>query len=110
MLRARTDVVVLQMANADVTDETLQLLIEMTQLRELDLNNSQVSDAGLAALARLPALERLRLANTRITNEGFNEYLATSSTLVELDLRGTSVAKESVTRWRKAQPGRRALR
>lgn len=65
LVRGLTDVVVLQMANPDVSDTTLHLLGGLDQLRELDLNNTQVTDAGLALLAQLPGLQRLRLANTR---------------------------------------------
>lgn len=110
VLRGRGDVVVLQMANADVTDETLALVAELKGLRELDLSGSQVTDGGLVRLAGLPRLERLRLANTGITDAGFQAYLATHPTLKELDLRGTQVSREAIAAWRGAQAGRRALR
>jgi hypothetical protein len=110
VLRSLTDVVVLQMANADVTDDTLRLLDGFDRLRELDLNGTQVTDAGLAVLAGLPTLERLRLASTPITDAGFRQHLAPVARLVELDLRGTQVAKDTVAAWRSAQRGRRALR
>src|SRR5262245_19316200 len=48
------EVVVLQMANEDVTDETLKHLKGMKRLRELDLNDSQVTDEGLKLLRHLP--------------------------------------------------------
>src|SRR5262249_41792047 len=46
----KPDAVVLQMANPDVTDATLENLRGLTHLRELDLNDTQVTDAGLAVL------------------------------------------------------------
>jgi hypothetical protein len=110
ILRQRPDTVVLQMANPDVTDETLTLVAALQLLRELDLSNSAVTDAGLAGLAGLPRLERLRLANTGITDLGFQAHLAGHPALRELDLRGTQVTKESIAAWRAAQAGRRALR
>jgi len=110
LVRDLTDVVVLQMANPDVTDTTLRLLSGLDKLRELDLNNTQVTDAALALLAQLPALQRLRLANTPITDAGFRRHLAGNPRLRELDLRGTQVGKETVDAWRRAQPGRRSLR
>ncbi|HSO84247.1 hypothetical protein [Thiocapsa sp.] len=110
LLEGATDVVVLQMANADVTDETLALLAGMDRLRELDLNESAVTDAGLARLAASTRLERLRLANTGITDAGFRAFLMPHPSLLELDLRGTSVSAETISEWRKAKPGRRALR
>ena len=55
-LGSKHDVVVLQMANPDVTDQTLEHLRGMSALKELDLNNTQVTDAGLKVLKDLPAL------------------------------------------------------
>ena len=110
VLIGRSDVTVLQMANTDVTDETLRLLGDLKQLRELDLSNTQVTDSGLALLAALPTLERLRLARTRVTDAGFNQHLMPHPGLVELDLRGTQVTTEAISAWRAAKPGRRALR
>jgi hypothetical protein len=110
VLKARPQTVVLQMANPDVDDQTLQYLRAMNQLRELDLNDSQVTDQGLAVLSGLPRLEALRLRNTKITDDGFRAFLNPLDALRELDLRGTKVAAETVRAWRAAQPGRRALR
>ncbi|UHD17686.1 leucine-rich repeat domain-containing protein [Thiocapsa bogorovii] len=109
VLDGATDVVVLQMANPDVTDETLERLAGMDRLRELDLNDSGVTDAGLARLAGLTRLERLRLANTGITDAGFRAVLMPLPGVLELDLRGTSVSGETLSAWRKAKPGRRVL-
>ncbi len=110
VLDRAADVVVLQMANPDVTDETLELLAGKDRLRELDLNNSGVTDAGLAQLAASTCLERLRLANTGISDAGFRAFLMPHPGLLELDLRGTSVSAEALSEWRKAKPGRRVLR
>ena len=54
ILRHKPDTVVLQMANPDVTDQTLEPLKEMKALQELDLNGTQVTDAGLVVLKDLP--------------------------------------------------------
>ncbi len=110
LLGSKRDVAVLQMANPDVTDSTLERLRGMDQLEELDLNNTQTTDAGLRVLKGLPALARLRLKNTKITDLGFQESLADKGTLMQLDLTGTPVSSETVEAWRKAKPGRRALR
>src|SRR5262249_43353571 len=67
ILRHRPRVGVLQMANADVDDQTLAYLDGLDQLRELDLSGTQISDDGLAILARLPRLEALWLSRTKIT-------------------------------------------
>jgi hypothetical protein len=110
LLGSKRDVVVLQMANSDVTDQTLQNLKGMDALKELDLNNTQVSDAGLAILKDLPALMSLRLKNTRITDQGFRETLANKEQLMQLDLTGTAVTPDTVRAWREAKPGRRAMK
>ncbi len=106
ILRYRPSVVVLQMANADVDDQTLTYLDGMEKLRELDLNGTQISDEGLALLARLPALEELRLARTRISDDGFQKHLAAKTSLKKLDLTGTTVKGKTKREWKKAQDGR----
>jgi hypothetical protein len=109
-LGSKYDVVVLQMANPDVTDQTLELLRKMDHLQELDLNNTQVTDAGLKVLKDLPALRSLRLKNTKITDPGFRESLAGKGSLMQLDLSGTAVSKETAQAWCKDRDGRRVLR
>jgi hypothetical protein len=106
ILRLKPDVVVLQMANPDVTDETLKELESMKDLQELDLSGTQVTDEGLKILKTLPALSRLRLARTRISDQGFHDTLFDKYSLIKLDLSGTQVRQETVQNWRKARSGR----
>lgn len=110
LLERKPDTVVLQMANPDVTDSTLNYLRGMTNLKELDLNDTQVTDAGLSVLKGLPALRSLRLKNTRITDRGFRDILAEKESLMQLDLTGTQVDHETAQAWRSARSGRRVLR
>jgi hypothetical protein len=109
-LGSKHDVAVLQMANHDVMDQTLELLKGMNALKDLDLDNTQVTDAGLRILKDLPALNALHLRNTRITDQGFQEELARKESLQLLDLTGTQVSGETAQAWRKAKSGRRVLR
>jgi hypothetical protein len=109
-LRSRRDVVVLQMANPDVTDNTLDNLKGMTALKELDLDNSRVTDAGLKVLKDLPELTSLRLKNTGISDHGFQQELGEKESLMHLDLTGTQVNSETVQTWKNAKKGRRAMR
>lgn len=106
----KPDTTVLQMANSpDVTDQTLESLRGLKLLKELDLNDTQITDAGLLTLRDLPALERLRLARTRISDKGFREALFDKDSLMQLDLQGTQVSRETMRAWRDAKPGRRVM-
>jgi hypothetical protein len=110
ILESRPNVVVLQMANEDVTDDTLRHLRGSKLLRELDLNDTQITDEGLAVLAGLPALRSLRLRKTAITDAGFRQHLLGKETLRELDLTGTRVASKTVREWKKGHADRKALK
>jgi len=110
LLERLPDTVVLQMANPDVTDETLKYLRGMGRLQELDLNDTQVTDAGLKQIAQLPKLQRLRLRNTRITDAGFRESLMPLSLLRSVDVTGTAVKSSTLREWKKAQTGREYLK
>jgi hypothetical protein len=105
-LKLKQDLTVLQMANPDVTDQSLESLKEMKVLRELDLTGSQVTDAGLEILEKLPALTTLRLARTKITDKGFRSALFDKESLMQLDVRDTGVSRETIRAWRAAKPGR----
>jgi hypothetical protein len=109
LLKLNPDVVVLQMANPDVTDQTIEALRGMKELQELDLNGTQITDAGLNVLKDLPALSALRLARTNITDQGFHDTLFSKESLMKLDLSGTRVGRDTVSAWRDAKPGRRAI-
>ena len=85
MLREKLDTVVLQMANGDVTDATLDYLAPMKNLRELDLNDSAVGDEGLKTLSQLSSLETLRLRGTSISDAGFQQHLLGMAGLKRLD-------------------------
>ena len=78
-MKLKQEVTVLQLANPDVTDATLESLRDMKVLRELDLNGSQITDAGLEILKGLPALASLRIARTKITDKGFAGRFLTKS-------------------------------
>jgi hypothetical protein len=87
------------MANADVSDQTLEHLRGMAQLRELDLNDTSITDAGLATLAGLPNLQILRLRATAVTDSGFRTHLLDKETLRELDVRETAIASKTMREW-----------
>jgi hypothetical protein len=108
-LEKKPQTVVVQMANPDVTDDTLKYLRGMDHLRELDLNDTNVTDEGLVVLAELPQLQILRLARTKITDAGFRKHLSDKRSLVNLDLTGTAVKGKSKRDWRTGLVGRQYL-
>ncbi len=108
-LKTATEVVGLEMSNADVTDSTLELLLPMTNLRELTLNDTQVTDAGLSVLQKLPSLESLRLARTKITKEGLSKFLtAPPPKLKNLDVKGNSIPASVLRKWKNEDPENRS--
>jgi hypothetical protein len=105
--RWRSDLGLVQMANADVTDATLEHLRGLSQLRSLDVSDTKISDAGLAKIAALPGLVELRLARTAITDAGFQEHLAKKDSLLKLDLTGTEVKGKTKRDWKALTPDAR---
>jgi hypothetical protein len=86
---------VLQMANPDVTDDTLHKIENFKLLTELDLNNTQITDKGLAILRSCASLKTLRIANTKITDAGFREFILPRDWIKEVDVRNTPVDRKT---------------
>ena len=105
LLAERPDVVVLQMANPDVTDTTLRHLEGMSKLRELDLERTKITDAGLVHLAGLKNLRDIRVRFTAVTDEGFKKHLAGLESLKNIDARNTKITRKTLNEWMKAEPG-----
>jgi len=104
ILTTLPDTVVLQMANPDVDDNTLELVRQLPRLRELDVNGSKITDSGLRGLSTLPNLKILRIRKTAVTDAGFREALLESTTLTELDARDTAIAAKSLREWKNRDP------
>lgn len=109
MLQDKPKTIVLQMANPDVTDETLKYVAEMKDLRELDISYSQVTDAGLEILSGLPKLEKLHIRKVPITDAGFRKYLMPMPSLLMVDVQDTPVKRETIKEWRAENKKRKAL-
>lgn len=107
LLRQKNDVAVLQIANGDVTDATLDLIADYGKLRELDVSNSQVGDAGLEKIARRKTLDTLYLNNTKVTAAGVEKYLTEHPTLRIIWLRDTDITKETAEKVKAGKQGRR---
>jgi hypothetical protein len=106
-LQGRSEIVVLQMANADVDDRTLDTIKGLTRLRSLDLSDTRITDDGLAIVAGLPVLRELHLARTKITDEGFRKHLEPKQSLLKVNLTGTEVKGKTKREWKKMKPGER---
>jgi Leucine Rich repeat len=106
-LRSHPDLVVLQMANADVGDATLSYLAGMDRLRALDINDSEITDEGLRSLATLPRLQELNLARTHISDDGFRTHLGSKESLLKLNVTGTDIKGKTLRDWKKAKPDMR---
>jgi hypothetical protein len=105
-VKEKTTWAVIQWANPDVTDEHVEWLRGMTELRELDLNTAAITDRSLAVIATLPKLEALRIACPGVTDEGFRTHILPLANLKRLDLTGTKVKLSTAREWTNAQPGR----
>src|SRR5262249_36184791 len=106
-LQGRQEIVVLQMANADVDDRTLEYLKGLDRLRMLDLSDTGITDAGLAIVAELPGPQELHLARTKITDDGFRKYLLPKESLLKVNLTGTEVKGMTKREWKKRKPEER---
>lgn len=107
VLKSRQDAVVLQMANKDVTDQSLEYLAGMTKLRRLDLNDAQITDAGLKIIAGLSSLEELRIRGAKITDAGFREHMMPMDGLLRLNVQSTGLSADVVDEWKTKVKGRR---
>ena len=107
LLARKPETVVLQMANADVTDETLRHVSGLKRLQELDLNDTQISDDGLRVLAEFPSLRVLRLRGTQVTDQGFRDHLLGKESLLELDARETTIASKTLREWKNIKKDQR---
>lgn len=101
LLTEKRDIVILEMGNPDVCDDTLSLLVDLPNLRELTLNDTAITDTGLAALAQLPSLETLRIARTQVTSGGLERFLESPPPrLRQLDTSGTGIPTATLRRWK----------
>jgi hypothetical protein len=104
-LSERTEIEILEIANPDVTDATLDLLVPLPRLKELTLNDSQITDVGLAKLQSCLSLEILRIARTQVTAEGVKAFLESPPVrLSQLDVSGCGVPTAPLRGWKNAAP------
>lgn len=82
------------------TDEDLELLLPLSeQITWLDLGDTDISDNGLQVISELKNLKKLYLEKTRITDDGLS-YLAQLEQLEYLNLYGTSITNSGLSHLR----------
>src|SRR5262245_23977591 len=88
--KAEQPVVMVRLADTQVTDAGLKELAALKQLEVLSLERTNVTDAGLKELAALKQLQALILRGTKVTDAGLKE-LAALKQLQALILERTNV-------------------
>jgi len=80
-------VIVINLAQTNVSDDDLALLAPLANLRELDLTFARITDAGLAHLKGMTSLRSLKLGQVPVTDAGL-AHLKGMTKMVVLDLTG----------------------
>lgn len=90
-------VLAIDVANcAEVKDEGLKVLADLSAIERLNLAGTNVTDAGLASLAGLKTITNLNLQNTKIGDSGV-EQLKELTALAHLNLAGTNITDAAIT-------------
>lgn len=91
----------LNLARTNTTDEGLKYVGAFARLAKLNLNNTKIGDAGLAHLTGLTQLDWLNLYGTQISDEGL-PHIAKLRNLKAVYLWNSKVTPEGVEKLRKA--------
>lgn len=84
-------IVEVSLARTWATDNDVQRLAGLKNLKKLDLSLTYVSDRGIESLQKLPQLEDLNLASAEFITDAAISYLRANRSLRRLNLRGTDV-------------------
>ncbi len=93
----------LELGSTGITDAGLAKLAGVSKMQTLGVGNTQITDAGLAHLRGFEDLRMLTLAGTNVTDEGL-QHLRGLKHLWSLSLNGTSVTKAGVEELQAALP------
>jgi hypothetical protein len=86
---------VLSIDSANVTDDSIDVLLRLTQLESLRLHRASVTDASMRRIAQLRNLKDLCLAHTRVTDLGVH-FISELKNLEELTLSGEQFTDSSM--------------
>ena len=82
-----------------VTDETFELLKPLRYLEDLTVSGGDVTDEGLQHIKDLQNLKRLALINTRISAWGLGRHLGGLKQLESLNVSGSDITDEGLLTW-----------
>ena len=75
LLEAKEQVTWLNLSNAQITDDHLSEISQLSNLTRLRLEQTTVSDQGVAQLEKLPNLESLNLYGTAISDQSVETFI-----------------------------------
>ncbi len=93
----------LNLAGTDVSDEQLEAIASFPNLMRLRLERNPVSDAGIAHIANLQYLEYLNLYGTQVTDECI-QHIAKLPKIKKLYLWQTKVSDEAIKALKESKP------
>ena len=85
------NIVEVSLARTAASNNDIENIVEIKELKRLDLSFTYVSDAGIELLQQLPQLEELTLDATEAITDAAASYLRANKHLHKLVLRGTDI-------------------
>lgn len=73
VLQLKKQIIWLKLNNTNITDSSLTIIAQLTNLTRLDLSHTQVSDKGLHYLQALQNLQYLNLVGAKVTATGITQ-------------------------------------
>lgn len=98
LLEIKDQLVWINLSYTDITDQQLEGISKLSNLRVLYLNYTRVSDSGLSHLSALSELRLLNLAGTRATDLAIPVFLKLEK-LTNLFLYQTQLSKEGIEKF-----------
>ncbi|MCA9246133.1 MAG: hypothetical protein KDA42_03430 [Planctomycetales bacterium] len=95
LLSGWKDLEVLNLADAHITDKSLEALADNTKLKQVILARTQIGNDGLAYLTKNSGIYWLDLSRTNVTDAGL-EHVSKLNNLIRLDLTGTKVTARGI--------------
>jgi|HigsolmetaAR202D_1030399.scaffolds.fasta_scaffold09375_2 Leucine-rich repeat (LRR) protein len=94
----------LYLRGAKITNTGSGKLAALQKVKVLDLGETQLSEAGLKFLSQLPELERLSLYGCKRVDDSVIPALESIRKLQWVDLTGTGLTPQAISRLRKSKP------